>query len=460
MSKLIATSQAPQSSGLRQLLNFFKADSLPHRVRLMTGRYLTLRRAISWPLLLVCFLTPWLTWNDLPLVHFDLAAKQFRLGAAIFWPEDLVILTWLMMAGAFGLFFVAMASGRLWCGFSCPQTVWTFLFIRLEETIEGSRHKRLKMDRNPWNAERVIRKFIKHSAWLALSLWTGITFIAYFYPLATMANDFSSSDFAGMAMFWILFLATMTYLNAGFLREQVCTHMCPYSRFQSVMSDRSTLVVQYDEARNDCIDCEICTHVCPTDIDIRDGLQLSCIACGACVDACDSIMDKINKPTGLISFRPGEATIKDALNVKQRPRLIGYALALIVSLSLAGAEWTHRELLQVNLERDRNSLYRINVNDEVENNFSLKLHNKTQKSMQISLRILNNELDFKLNKKQFKIAAGQRQQMPLTLSVDISKRESFSNKTPLIIEFIENKNKLPVNTISTYFFTPNIISLR
>ena len=143
MSKLIATSQAPQSSGFRQFLNFFKADSLPHRVRLISGRYLTLRRIISWPLLLACFLTPWLTWNDLPLVHLDLVAKQFRMGTVIFWSEDLMVLTWAMLAGAFGLFFVAMVSGRLWCGFSCPQTVWTFLFIRLEEIIEGSRHKRL-----------------------------------------------------------------------------------------------------------------------------------------------------------------------------------------------------------------------------------------------------------------------------------------------------------------------------
>lgn len=459
MSKLIATSQAPQSSGFRQFLSFFKANSLPHRVRLISGRYLTLRRMISWPLLLMCFLTPWLTWNDLPLVHFDLVAKQFRIGSAIFWPEDLMVLTWAMLAGAFGLFFVAMASGRLWCGFSCPQTVWTFLFIRLEEIIEGSRHKRLKMDRSPWNIEKVVRKSAKHISWVSLSLWTGITFISYFYPLEAMANDFSVNDLAGMGLFWILFIALLTYLNAGFLREQVCTHMCPYSRFQSVMSDKSTLVVQYDEPRNDCIDCKVCVQVCPTDIDIRDGIQLACIACGACVDACDSIMEKISKPKGLIAFRPGEATKKEALNLKQRPRLVGYALAFLLSILLLGFQTSSRDLVQLSLERDRNSLYRINANDEVENSFSLKMHNKTQQDMSVRLLIANNSQGFKLSQQQFNIPAGQRQQFPLLLSLpfeDSSSVKKVSNKTAIHFEIIAEGFEQPINEIDTSFFMPNI----
>lgn len=459
MSKLIATSQTPKSSGFREFLNFFKANALPHRVRLISGRYLTLRRIISWPLLLICFLTPWLMWNDLPLVHFDLVAKQFRIGSAIFWPEDLMVLTWAMLAGAFGLFFVAMASGRLWCGFSCPQTVWTFLFIRLEEIIEGSRHKRLKMDRSPWNLEKALRKSVKHISWVCLSLWTGITFISYFYPLETMANDFSATDLSGMGLFWILFIALLTYLNAGFLREQVCTHMCPYSRFQSVMSDKSTLVVQYDEPRNDCIDCKVCVQVCPTDIDIRDGIQLACIACGACVDACDSIMEKISKPKGLIAFRPGEATKKEALNLKQRPRLVGYALAFLISVLLLGFQTSSRDLIQLSLERDRNSLYRINANDEVENSFSLKMHNKTQQDMSVRLLIANNSQGFKLSQQQFNIPAGQRQQFPLLLSLpfeDSSSVKKVSNKTAVNFEIIAEGFEQPINEIDTSFFMPNI----
>lgn len=461
MSKLIATSQTPKSSGFREFLNFFKADSLPHRVRLISGRYLTLRRMISWPLLLICFITPWLTWNDLPLVHFDLVAKQFRIGSAIFWPEDLMVLTWAMLAGAFGLFFVAMVSGRLWCGFSCPQTVWTFLFIRLEEVIEGSRHKRLKMDRRPWNLEKVLRKSVKHISWVSLSLWTGITFISYFYPLEAMANDFSASDLAGMGLFWVLFIALLTYLNAGFLREQVCTHMCPYSRFQSVMSDKATLVVQYDEPRNDCIDCKVCVHVCPTNIDIRDGIQLACIACGACVDACDSIMEKISKPKGLIAFRPGEATKKEALNLKQRPRLVGYALAFLLSFFLIGFQASNRDLVQLSLERDRNSLYRITANDEIENSFSLKMHNKTQQDMSIRLLIADNTQGIKLSQQTFNISAGQRQQFPLLLSLPLPSEDSssvakISNKTAIHFEVIAEGFEQPVNEIDTSFLMPNI----
>lgn len=461
MSKLIATSQTPKSSGFREFLNFFKADSLPHRVRLISGRYLTLRRMISWPLLLICFITPWLTWNDLPLVHFDLVAKQFRIGSAIFWPEDLIVLTWAMLAGAFGLFFVAMVSGRLWCGFSCPQTVWTFLFIRLEEVIEGSRHKRLKMDRRPWNLEKVLRKSVKHISWVSLSLWTGITFISYFYPLEAMANDFSASDLAGMGLFWVLFIALLTYLNAGFLREQVCTHMCPYSRFQSVMSDKATLVVQYDEPRNDCIDCKVCVHVCPTNIDIRDGIQLACIACGACVDACDSIMEKISKPKGLIAFRPGEATKKEALNLKQRPRLVGYALAFLLSFFLIGFQASNRDLVQLSLERDRNSLYRITANDEIENSFSLKMHNKTQQDMSIRLLIADNTQGIKLSQQTFNISAGQRQQFPLLLSLPLPSEDSssvakISNKTAIHFEVIAEGFEQPVNEIDTSFLMPNI----
>lgn len=461
MSKLIATSQAPQSTGMRQFLDFFKADSLPHRVRLISGRYLTLRRIISWPLLLMCFLTPWLTWNDVPLVHFDLVAKQFRLGSAVFWPEDLMVLTWAMLAGAFGLFFVAMASGRLWCGFSCPQTVWTFLFVRLEQFIEGSRHKRLKMDRMPWGVEKVLRKTAKHITWVSLSLWTGITFISYFYPLEMMATDFNLTDFSGMASFWILFIGVMTYLNAGFLREQVCTHMCPYSRFQSVMSDRSTLIVQYNENRDDCIDCQVCVHVCPTDIDIRDGMQLSCIACGACVDACDSIMDKINKPRGLIAYLPGEATFKDALNLKQRPRLVGYALAFLLSIFLIGFEVSNTEVIQISLERDRNSLYRINMNDEVENSFSINLHNKTQQDMPITLNIADNTYGFVISQQSFNIPAGERQQFPILVSLPISienpsEIQKLSTKTDITIEVVSDTSEQPINTIDTSFLMPNI----
>ncbi len=475
MSKLIATSSQPavsneSSSIIQPLISWFKSAPDNHRVRLITGRFNTLRRSISWPLLALCFITPWLTWNDLPLVHLDLVSKQFRFADIVLWPEDLMVLTWMMMAGAFGLFFVAMVSGRLWCGYACPQTVWTFLFIRLEEIIEGSRHKRLKMDRQPWalnkqSAEKVARKSLKHVSWLGLSIATGITFIAYFYPLSDMANDFLASDFlvnemSGSGLFWILFIGLLTYLNAGFLREQVCTHMCPYSRFQSVMADRSTLVVEYNEERNDCIDCQVCVQVCPTDIDIRDGMQLACIACGACVDACDDIMEKINKPKGLISYHPGESSFKEAINLIRRPRLIGYAAALLLSLFLLVNEWQGREIINAHLERERTSLYRINANDEIENNFFIKLHNKAKNRQNVYFEIDNNQSQqegFTLSQTQFNLASGQRLQIPFTvtrLSTGGNTRRRESNNEAITINVLSTVNNEKVGTINTSFIAP------
>ena len=470
MSKIIATSRTParlpsQSGlGIQAVFAWFKAAPAIHRVRLIAGRFANLRRLSSWPLLALCFMTPWLTWNELPLVHIDLVAKQFRFGSIVFWPEDLMILTWAMMAGAFGLFFIAMASGRLWCGFSCPQTIWTFLFIRLEEMIEGSRHKRLKMDRTPLSfgskslaitsVEKLLRKIFKHSSWLALSLITGITFISYFYPLTDMATDFIASEMSGNGLFWIIFIASFTYLNAGFLREQVCVHMCPYSRFQSVMADQATLTVQYNEQRNDCIDCEVCVQVCPTDIDIRDGIQLACIACGACVDGCDDIMEKINKPKGLISFRPAESSFEQALNLIKRPRLLGYAAAFIFSIFLLLNQWQSREDVNASLERDRNSLYRTNANDEVENNYSLKLHNKTNQILELELQLKDkNENAFSISRKHFKIIPGQRQQFAFTITLAEQAKLS-TNKEDITIEIISLADQQVLGSIETSFIAP------
>jgi polyferredoxin len=473
MSKIIATSHTParlpsQSGlGIQSILAWFKSAPATHRVRLIAGRFANLRRLSSWPLLALCFITPWLSWNELPLVHLDLVAKQFRFGSMIFWPEDLMVLTWAMMAGAFGLFFVSMASGRLWCGFSCPQTIWTFLFIRLEEMIEGSRHKRLKMDRSPLSfsskslskgsLEKLLRKVFKHTSWLVLSLVTGITFISYFYPLADMATDFVTTEMAGSGLFWIMFIAGFTYLNAGFLREQVCVHMCPYSRFQSVMADQSTLTVQYNEQRNDCIDCEVCVQVCPTGIDIREGIQLACIACGACVDGCDDIMEKINKPKGLISFRPAETNFEQAFNVITRPRLLGYAAAFLLSIFLLLNQWDSREDVNASLERDRSALYRINANDEIENSYSLKLHNKTNQSLILELQLKDNDKnEFSMSRKHFNITPGQRQQFAFTITLaELAKLST--NKKDIIIDIISSADKQVLGRIETSFIAPRQI---
>lgn len=463
MQKLIVTSQKPAFSGWRRLLPDFNN----HRVRLIQGYFQNWRRLTTWPLLALCFIAPWLSWQGQPLLHFDLVDKQFRIASQVLWPEDLVLLTWILMAAAFALFTVSMVAGRLWCGYSCPQTVWTFLFLRLEEWIEGSRHKRMRMDRQNWSAEKITRRTLKHIAWLALSILTGITFVSYFYPLAHMSSDWSQG-LPLIAWFWILFFATFTYLNAGFLREKVCTHMCPYSRFQSVMSDESTVVVHYDVGRGeprghkdqssgDCIDCNLCVQVCPTGIDIREGLQLACIACGACVDACDQIMDKVGQDRGLISYRPTERSNHDIAPLTQRPRLLGYAAIFLLSSSLAVNEWFSRDAISTSLIRDRGQLYSINVYDEVENEFILKLHNKTPAPLKLSLRLKEPSDEIKLSKNTFILASRQRQQHPLTLTA--LPLPQLRNKI-LAFELLNSENQAVVAEFETSFLAPHQLTAR
>jgi polyferredoxin len=420
---------------------------------------------------MIFFLSPWLSWQGLPLIHLDLVNKEFRFAEVIFWPEDLMILTWMMVAGAFALFFIAMAAGRLWCGFTCPQTVWTFLFLRLEQVFEGSRHKRLKMDRTPWqlntlSLERGLRKLLKHLSWLSLSLLTGLSFIAYFYPMNHMADDLVSGSLSGMGIFWILFIASFTYLNAGFLREQVCTHMCPYSRFQSVMADAATVTVHYDSTRNDCIDCDVCVQVCPTDIDIRDGLQLACIACGACVDGCNDIMTKVNKPTGLISFRPESASPKQAMNLLKRPRLIGYACAFIIACGLILAEWQQREVIHISLERDRHTLYQINMSDEVENHYQLKLHNKSQQQQTFQLKLTGDnqyESHYQISPRTFTLSPRQRLEDAITITqITLGEDANVpSSKQALQLDLVSMTAQNQVlSQIETVFIAPRFIAPR
>ena len=463
MQKLIVTSNQPVLSGWRRLIPALSN----HRVRLTSGRFQNWRRLSSWPLLFLCFITPWLSWQGEPMVHFDLSQKQFRIASEILWPEDLVLLTWILMTAAFGLFTVSMLAGRLWCGYSCPQTIWTFMFLRLEEWIEGSRHKRMRMDRQKWGIEKVVRRGIKHASWLGLSLLTGVTFVAYFYPLAHMAADWPQG-LPIMAWFWIILFSGFTYMNAGFLREKVCTHMCPYSRFQSVMSDESTVVVHYDIARGeprghkdqtsgDCVDCNLCVQVCPTDIDIRDGLQLACIACGACIDACDQIMDKVGLQKGLISYRPTEQTNQEITPTIQRPRLLGYAAICLISFSLGISEWFSRESVGASLIRDRNQLYSINANDEIENDFILKLHNKTGKQLALTLAIKHDAGLFQLSKENFTLPAQQRQQYPLILG---SQQLTGLRDKELIFEFKDQQTGEIFTELKTSFLAPHQLTGR
>lgn len=360
----------------RKLEGFFQ------RVRLYTG----------WPLLLGYFLLPWTNWDGRQSVLFDLPERKFHILGLTFWPQDFPMLAFLLIIAAFALFAVTTFAGRIWCGYTCPQTVWTSIFMWIEQRFEGSRNQRIKLDTAPWSAEKVMRKGLKHGGWLFVGFLTGMTFVGYFYPIRELWWELLTFSTGQWQFLWTLFFTCATYINAGWLREQVCMYMCPYARFQSVMFDRDTLIVSYDMKRGEprgsrkrsadlaeislgaCVDCELCIQVCPTGIDIRDGLQYECIGCALCVDACDSVMDKMNYPRGLIRYT-SESELDGGHTHWARPRIIGYVLVLCL---MVGVFWYHmlsRIPLELTIIRDRSQLYVTTDSGAVENIYTLQLVN-------------------------------------------------------------------------------------
>ena len=381
------------------------------------GRFQRLRNVAVVVLLGLFYGVAWLRWDGRQAVLFDLPARKFYVFGLGFWPQDFLFLALLLIIAALALFFFTAIAGRLWCGYACPQTVWTEVFLKMERWTEGDRGQRMKLDAAPWGARKLLRKSAKHALWIVFALWTGFTFVGYFSPITDLAAR-TPWSWSGWETFWILFYAFATWGNAGFMREQVCKYMCPYARFQSAMFDRNTLIIAYDAVRGerrgprkrgfgsvferaraslpapalhnppellslhdspeslgDCIDCTICVQVCPTGIDIRDGLQYECIACGACVDACNEVMDKVGYPRGLIRHSTQNAIDARPTRVL-RPRVFVYGL-LLLTLCFGWA-WgvMHRSVLIAEVLRDRNSLYRVADDGRIENGYTLKIINK------------------------------------------------------------------------------------
>ncbi|MGY6631380.1 MAG: cytochrome c oxidase accessory protein CcoG [Wenzhouxiangella sp.] len=366
-----------------------------------SGRFSRLRVIAAWVLLGLFYVLPWINVGGQQIVLFDLVNRQFHFFGLTLWPQDLFILSLLLAMAALSLFFFTALAGRLWCGYACPQTVWTEVFFWMERVTEGSRNKRMKLDKGPWNRDKIARKSAKQFLWITFALWTGFTFVGFFVPIRDLAMRVPAFELGGWETFWLVFYAFATYGNAGYLREQVCKYMCPYARFQSAMFDDNSLVISYDVARGeprgsrrrdadykemglgDCIDCMACVHVCPTGIDIRDGLQIECIACASCIDVCDEVMDKMGYPRGLVRY-----TTENALNNKPtrilRPRLFIYVAALLLLATVIGLILTGRDPLIADVLRDRTALYRL-VDSELENSYSLKLTNRSGETMEIAI---------------------------------------------------------------------------
>lgn len=371
------------------------------------GRYATLRWVCVWLTQILFYGLPWLQWNGRQAVLFDLGTRKFHLFGLVLWPQDFIYLAGLLIICAYGLFLVTAVAGRVWCGFACPQTVYTELFLWIERRIEGARSARIRLDRQPWTFEKIWKKGAKHAAWLAVALWTGFTFVGYFTPVQTLLHEVASFSIGPWEAFWVLFYGFATYGNAGWMREQVCKYMCPYARFQSSMFDKDTLIVTYDSQRGeprrpgvrvagdeagDCIDCSMCVQVCPTGIDIRRGLQYECIGCAACVDACDSVMEKVKKPAGLIRYATENALANGwgTDEVKRRlarPRVLTYAAVLGLLVAAMTASLALRTPLKVDVIRDRGSMGREAEDGRIENVYRLQLMNTAEMPRQVRLRV-------------------------------------------------------------------------
>jgi cytochrome c oxidase accessory protein FixG len=361
--------------------------------REIEGRFNRLRVAATIVLLGLFYAVPWLRWDGHQAILFDLPARKFYIFGLTFFPQDFFLLTWLLIIAALSLFFFTALAGRLWCGYACPQTVWTEIFVWMERWTEGNRQQRMRLDQAPWNANKILRKSSKQVLWVSFALFTGFTFVGYFTPVQVLTGSVLTASLGSWELFWILFYGFATYGNAGYMREQVCKYMCPYARFQSAMFDRDTLIISYDTKRGeprgsrargvdpkskglgDCIDCTLCVQACPTGIDIRKGLQLECIACAACIDACDSVMDRLNYPRGLVRYTTQNAVDSTPTHVL-RPRTMVYGsllLALIIGFGVAVA---HRDLVEVDVLRDRNALYRPLSDGMIENVYTVRFINK------------------------------------------------------------------------------------
>ena len=391
--KIIPISPAPASASFYQA----QVKIQPRSIKGVLARW---RWTMVWLTQLFFYVVPWLQWNGRQMLLFDLEQRHFYLFGLLLYPQDFIYLTALLIISALSLFLFTAVAGRLWCGFACPQTVYTEIFLWIEHHIEGDRSARLRLDAAPWTAEKLWKKSLKQGLWLLLALWTGFTFVGYFVPIRTLAVELLALQ-GFWQMFWVLFYALATYGNAGFLREQICKYMCPYARFQSAMFDPDTLMVTYDSARGetrgprskatdakaqglgDCIDCTLCVQVCPVGIDIRKGLQYECIGCGLCVDACNSVMDKMQYPRGLIRYTTANALAQgwsgaQVLRRVLRPRVLLYSVALVGLTVAMVVSLAVRTPLKVDVIRDRGVLARQVGAGQVENVYRLQIANATE----------------------------------------------------------------------------------
>lgn len=420
------------------------------------GLFAFLRTTSVFVLLGLFYGAAWLQWDGRQALLWDLPARKFYVFGLVFWPQDFVYLTFLLIIAGLSLFFFTAIAGRLWCGYACPQTVWTESFLWMERLVEGNRQKQIKLDKAPMSFRKFRIKATKHTLWIVFALWTGFTFVGYFTPIRELSGKLLEFNLGPWETFWILFYGFATYGNAGWMREQVCLYMCPYARFQSAMFDRDTLIVSYDEKRGeprgsrrrdidhkkaglgDCVNCGFCVQVCPTGIDIRDGLQYECISCSACVDACDSVMEKMGYEPGLIRY-----TTQNALEGKPariiRPRILVYAVLLLVMIAALAWSVSTRIPLELDVIRDRNRLFRETNEGAIENVYTLKVINMDSVDHEYRLTAHGiEELQVILDKSNIQVAAGAVADVPVRLRAEEENLKARSTEIEFVLSAIDN----------------------
>ncbi len=428
--------------------------------REIKGWYASWRWVFVWLTQIVFYGLPWLSWNDRQAVLFDLGARKFYIFGIVLWPQDFIYLAVLLIICAYALFLFTAVGGRLWCGYSCPQTVYTEMFMWIENKIEGNRSARMRLDKQPWSMAKFGRKSTKHLVWGALALWTGFTFVGYFTPIDVLSKEVLSLELGPWQWFWILFYSLATYGNAGWLREQVCMYMCPYARFQSSMLDKDTLIVTYDQERGeprgasgkdaartglgDCIDCTMCVQVCPTGIDIRNGLQYECIGCALCIDACDSVMDKVGLPRGLIRYST-ENGMKQRLSSKDiwrrafRPRVLVYTAILSVIVAVFIGSLLTRTPLKVDVIRDRGSMGREVEDGMIENVYRLQIMNTDEFPHRYRITVSGLETIALATPDVVELQGTESRGVPVRVRVAPGKGEKGSNKIAFEVQALDDE---------------------
>ena len=440
--------------------------------RAVSGWFAGWRWALVWATQLLFYGLPWLTWGDRPAVLFALEDRRFFIFGLVLYPQDFIYLTGVLIVSALSLFLFTAIAGRLWCGYACPQTVYTELFMWIERKIEGDRNARIKLDRSPWNGNKILRRGSRHIAWLVVALWTGITFVSYFTPVRDLLGRIASLNLGAWEIFWVLFYSFATWGNAGFMREQVCKYMCPYARFQSAMFDRDTLIITYDGARGEprgsrsrkadpqslglgsCVDCGICVEVCPTGIDIRKGLQYECIGCAACVDGCNQVMDRMNYPRGLIRYTTTRAleTGLDSSAVWRRvfrPRVLIYLAILLLIVVALGTAVTLRTPFKADIIRDR-MLSRIVEDGLIENSFGLQIMNSSEQPRRFRVTVSGVDGIRLAGTTEFEVDGAAVRRVPLSARLEPGLGKTGSNPIRFEIEAVDAPG-LSVTARSTFF---------